>query len=113
MQVKVFDILIEFKFVSLADAGLSGEEACGLSSDALKSIPALAAKMADAQFQVDQYGKSLNGKYGNLNLKCYAVVSLGFERIWWEETADPNILSTGNHSPSPPSGGGLGCGFKS
>ena len=96
MQVKVFDILIEFKFVSLADAGLSGEEACGLSSDALKSIPALAEKMADAQFQVDQYGKSLNLKYGNLNLKCYAVVSLGFERIWWEETADSALRRIGS-----------------
>ena len=89
MQVKVFDLLIEFKFVSLADARLSGEEACGLSSDALKSIPVMAGKMVDAQIQVNQYGESLNRKYGNLNLKCYAVVSLGFERIWWEEMTDP------------------------
>ena len=86
MQVKVFDLLIEFKFVSLADAGLSGEDISGLSLDALKSIPAMVEKMADARIQVDQYGESLNRKYGNLNLKCYAVVSLGFERIWWEET---------------------------
>jgi hypothetical protein len=42
-------------------------------------------KMADARIQVDQYGESLNRKYWNLNLKCYAVVSLGYERIWWEE----------------------------
>ena len=85
MQVKVFDLLIEFKFVSLADAGLSGEDACALSLDAMKSIPAMVAKMVDARIQVDQYGESLNRKYGNLNLKCYAVVSLGYERIWWEE----------------------------
>jgi hypothetical protein len=85
MQVKVFDLLIEFKFVSLADAGLSGEDADALSLDALKSIPAMVEKMADARIQVDQYGESLNRKYGNLNLKCYAVVSLGYERIWWEE----------------------------
>jgi hypothetical protein len=89
MQVKVFDILIEFKFVSLADAGLSGEHAGALSLDALKSIPAMVEKMANARIQVEQYGESLNRKYGNLNLnlnlKCYAVVSLGYERIWWEE----------------------------
>jgi hypothetical protein len=85
MQVKVFDLLIEFKFVSLADAGLSGEDASGLSLDALKSIRAMVEKMADALIQVDQYGESLNRKYGSLNLKCYAVVSLGYERIWWEE----------------------------
>jgi hypothetical protein len=85
MQVKVFDLLIEFKFVSLADAGLSGEDAGALSLDALKSIPAMVEKMANTRIQVEQYGESLNRKYGNLNLKCYAVVSLGFERIWWEE----------------------------
>ena len=85
MQVKVFDLLIEFKFVSLADAGLSGEDAGGLSPNALKSIPAMVEKMANARIQVDQYGESLNRKYGNLNLKCYAVVSLGYERIWWED----------------------------
>ena len=89
MQAKVFDILIEFKFISLGDAGLSGKQAGGLNIDALKSIPAMAANMADARIQVGQYGEELNRKYGNLNLKYYAVVSLGYERIWWEEMTEP------------------------
>ncbi|MFH0997077.1 MAG: AAA family ATPase [Pseudomonadota bacterium] len=89
MQVKVFDILIEFKFISLGDAGLSGKQAGGLSINALKSIPAMAENMADARIQVAQYGEALNRKYANLNLKYYAVVSLGYERIWWEEMTEP------------------------
>jgi hypothetical protein len=83
-HVNVFDILIEFKFVSLANAGLSGEQASGLTLEALTSIPAMITNMADARIQVNQYGEELNRKYGNLNLKRYAVVSMGYERIWWE-----------------------------
>ncbi|MFH0995183.1 MAG: AAA family ATPase, partial [Pseudomonadota bacterium] len=88
MQVKVFDMLIEFKFLSLANAGLSGEQAGSLTLEALKAIPAMSANMADARIQIGQYGEELNRKYGNLNLKRYAVVSLGYERIWWEEVTD-------------------------
>ena len=83
-QVKVYDILIEFKFVTLSEAGLSGEDAGRLSSDALQAIPAMKEKMADALTQVTAYGDAINEKYGDLNLRRYAVVSLGYERIWWQ-----------------------------
>jgi hypothetical protein len=84
-QVKVYDILIEFKFVPLSDAGVSGEEAGRLSVDALQAIPAMKEKMADALIQITAYGDAIHEKYGNLNLRRYAVVSLGYERIWWQE----------------------------
>lgn len=90
-QVKVFDILIEFKFVSLSDAGISGRDAASLTLDALKSIPAMETAMCDARIQTSGYGDALNRKYKTLNLRRYAVVSLGYERIWWEETADTKI----------------------
>jgi hypothetical protein len=41
-------------------------------------------KMADALAQVTAYGYAINEKYGDLNLRRYAVVSLGYERIWWQ-----------------------------
>ncbi|QTA77981.1 Uncharacterized protein dnl_01850 [Desulfonema limicola] len=41
--------------------------------------------MEDAKIQVKDYGDVLNKRHGNLRLRKYAVVSLGFERLWWEE----------------------------
>jgi hypothetical protein len=90
-QVKVYDILIEFKFVPLSDAGVSGEEAGRLSVDALQAIPAMKEKMADALIQITAYGDAIHEKYGNLNLRRYAVVSLGYERIWWQEFGGHHI----------------------
>jgi hypothetical protein len=83
-QVKVYDILIEFKFVPLSEVKLSGGKARKLSAKALQTMPALEEKMADAITQVTAYGDALDAKYGDLNLRRYAVVSLGYERIWWQ-----------------------------
>ena len=83
-RFKIFDILIEFKYVSLKDAGLSGDEARELSTEDLRSLPVMQSAMEDAKRQVGQYGDALEQKYGSLRLKRYAVASLGFERLWWE-----------------------------
>jgi hypothetical protein len=83
-QVKVYDILIEFKFVPLSEVKLSGGKARKLSAKALQAMPAMKEKMADAITQVTAYGDALDAKYGDLNLRRYAVVSLGYERIWWQ-----------------------------
>jgi len=85
-HLEIFDILIEFKFVRLKDAGLTGEQARKLPDDDLKKIPQIMAEMTAAKKQVNDYGISLDIRHGNsLRLKKFAVVSLGFERIRWEE----------------------------
>ena len=84
-RFKISDILIEFKFIQLKDAGLNGEAARKLASQALKNIPVMRSAMKDARAQAKAYGNALERKYGNLRLRKYAVVSLGFERLWWEE----------------------------
>jgi hypothetical protein len=84
-KYEIFDVLIEFKYLTLKDAGMSGEQAKGLTAEALKELPGMAKKMAEARDQAVRYGDELQKKYGNLRLRRYAVVSLGFERIWWEE----------------------------
>ncbi len=84
-HVKAYDILIEFKFVSLKDAGMTGEQAVSLSSEELQAIPPMKSKMQAAKVQIQQYGDELQQKYGNLKLRRYAVVSLGYERVWGEE----------------------------
>lgn len=80
-RFKILDILIEFKYVSLKEAGLTGEKARELSMENLEAIPAMQAKMKEAKKQVKQYGDALEQKYDDLRLNRYAVVSLGFERL--------------------------------
>ena len=84
-KYKILDILIEFKFVKLKEAGLSGEQARKLTTEKLRALPRMTAEMADATAQVKVYGEVLEKRHGNLGLRKYAVVSLGFERIWWKE----------------------------
>jgi hypothetical protein len=81
----ILDILIEFKFVTLKTAGLNREQARKLTKEELRDLPALRSQMEDAKEQVRDYGDVLNTRFGNLRLRRYAVVSLGFERIRWEE----------------------------
>ncbi|MEE4357191.1 MAG: AAA family ATPase [Desulfococcaceae bacterium] len=85
----IFDILIEFKYVKLGEAGLTGEQARQLTPEQLQRIPAMIRQMEDARKQLKRYGDELEKKHGNLRLRRYAVVALGFERIWWEEKCCP------------------------
>ncbi|GAB6059141.1 AAA family ATPase [Desulfonatronum parangueonense] len=81
----ILDILIEFKFVTLKDAGISGERALGMNAEDLRGLRLMRQAMDEARDQVGRNMEILNQRYGNLRLRGYAVVSLGFERIWWEE----------------------------
>ncbi|MEA1934998.1 MAG: AAA family ATPase [Thermodesulfobacteriota bacterium] len=78
---KVFDVLIEFKFVKLKDAGMSADQATQLSEDDLRRIPEIAKQMKDGEKQVQEYGNKLEKKYGNLRLQKFVVAALGFERV--------------------------------
>lgn len=80
----LLDVLIEFKFVGLAEAEVTGEKARGLSAEELHAIPAMRTKMDEAKAQARRYAAELEKKHGNLRLKTFAVVSLGFERLWAE-----------------------------
>ncbi|MEA1962321.1 MAG: AAA family ATPase [Bacillota bacterium] len=82
---RLVDILIEFKYVSLADAGLTGESARNLSSDEVEALTPIRNALVDGERQVKAYGMALNEKYHDLSLKCFVVVALGFERLCWIE----------------------------
>ncbi|MEA2061133.1 MAG: AAA family ATPase, partial [Thermodesulfobacteriota bacterium] len=81
---KVYDVLIEFKFVSLKEAALDAGAAEKLTADELIKLPSIANKMTQGSKQVKEYGRKLENKYGNLRLKKFVVVSLGFERICFQ-----------------------------
>ncbi|MEA3417389.1 MAG: AAA family ATPase, partial [Thermodesulfobacteriota bacterium] len=78
---KISDVLIEFKFVKLKDAGMSADQAVGLTDDELRLIPEIAKQIKDGEKQAQKYGKKLEQKYGNLRLQKFVVVALGFERV--------------------------------
>ncbi len=84
---KIFDILIEFKFVKLKDAGISADQARQLSEDELCQIPEIANQMKNGKKQVKEYGKKLEQKHGNLRLQKFVVVALGFERVCFNKVS--------------------------
>ncbi|MEA3429208.1 MAG: AAA family ATPase [Thermodesulfobacteriota bacterium] len=81
---KIFDVLIEFKFVTLKDAGITGEQAGNLSETALRELPQMPKALNEGREQARSYSDRLEKKYGNLRLKRFVVASLGFERICFE-----------------------------
>jgi hypothetical protein len=84
-KFKILDILVEFKFVKLKEAGLTGDQAKNLTIDELENLPNMRIKMKEAKERIAVYGDALGKKYKNLRLKRFAVVSLGFERLWAKE----------------------------
>ncbi len=84
----VYDVLIEFKFVSLKDAGITGAQAEKLSENALAGIPQIRHELDNGTKQVIEYGKKLEAKYKNLRLLKFVVVALGFERVCFIKVMD-------------------------
>ena len=84
-QYDILDIIPEFKFVHLNEAGMTGEKARQLTQEELKAIPEMKSKMKEAGRQLSRYGDDLEKKYDDLRLHKFAVVSLGFERLWTEK----------------------------
>jgi hypothetical protein len=84
-RFKILDILIEFKYVSLKDAKLTGEKAKTISQADLNKLSPVKENMKNATKQVKAYAKSLKNKYPELRLKSFVVVAIGFERFCWKE----------------------------
>ena len=87
-QYQLLDLLLEFKLVKLAEAGLTGKQIRSLDREQLAALPAVQAGLAEARSQLQRYRTVLQATYGSiLRLRTYAVVGLGFERLVWEEVA--------------------------
>ena len=84
----ILDILIEFKFVSLKQAGISAEQARDLKAEELEALPPVTKSMVEAKKQVREYTEVLNKRHADLRLHKFAVVALGFERLCWVEVED-------------------------
>ena len=82
---KIFDVLIEFKFVTLKDAGITGEQAKKLQTDDLYKMPKIKKALEDGGRQATLYGKELEKKYKDLRLQKFVVTALGFERVCFKK----------------------------
>ena len=80
----LLDHLLEFKYLSLKDIGLTAETLRAQSREQLASLPAVAASLDAAEAQLARHRQGLERAYGErLRLYTHAVVALGFERLVW------------------------------
>ncbi|MGE0087650.1 MAG: AAA family ATPase [Desulfococcaceae bacterium] len=105
-QYPLLDFLMEFKYVSLKDAELTGDQAKKMGIDELKKLPLVRQKFLESKTKLEDYRGILLSQYGDLlRLRTYAVVSLGFERLVWEESAfNPKIQNDESKSKGEGSG---------
>ena len=82
----IFDVLIEFKFLSLKQLGLSGEAIRSMSPAELYAQPMVKHVLEEGTAQVMDYGCRLADRYRDLRLKKFVVTALGFERICFLNT---------------------------
>ncbi|WP_020396956.1 AAA family ATPase [Thiolinea disciformis] len=79
------DIVLEFKYLSLTDLKLSGEQVREQSREELMQLPAVQQALHRALQQLHHYRAVLTEKYQQPErLRCLAVVSLGFDRVVWQ-----------------------------
>jgi hypothetical protein len=82
-RIQALDLLLEFKYLGLKELGLSGAQVRALSRADLAAVPAVAAKLDEAQAQALTYGATLGEQHGLTDLRAFAVVALGVERLVW------------------------------
>jgi len=82
----IFDVLVEFKFISLATLNMTGEAVADATEEALLKLPAIASAFDGAERQLSNYAIHLREKYGEIMKLCsFVVVAVGFNRLLWKK----------------------------
>ena len=88
----ILDFVLEFKYVSLKALKLSAEEVKQLDDAACRELKPVQSAFAEAKKQLVRYSRDLKAEYGILlNLRSFAVVALGLERLVWLENGELKI----------------------
>lgn len=78
----LWDLLFEFKRLSLQEVGLSSAEIKGKTRQDLMKLTEVQEAFEEAEEQLSAYEAALERRHGDvLRLRRYAVVALGFERL--------------------------------
>ncbi len=81
-----FDLLFEFKLVRRKELGKRGRELAGMEVDALRRLSKVGKALDEARQQIELYRQALLRRHGeSIDLRSYAVVAVGLERILVEE----------------------------
>ena len=93
-KFQLLDFLIEFKYVPLGKNNLTGEQVKGMSQQELLSLESVKARLAEAKKQLTSYRTTLTQVYGTgyLRLRTYTVVSVGYDRLVWQEVKREGIV---------------------
>jgi hypothetical protein len=75
------DLVLEFKYASLKELGLSGAEIRQKSREELMQLPLVTQKLAEAEAQAIRYGDSLIKRFALPSITRFAVVAVGLERV--------------------------------
>jgi hypothetical protein len=86
-ELPALDLLLEFKYVSLQQTKLSGKQLRGKPAEELAALPAVQAALRAAAEQARRYGAALSERFGLTDLRLYAVVGIGLERVVWQSLA--------------------------
>ncbi len=78
---QLYDLVFEFKYVQLGELGVTAVELRGMDRGEIAELPAVRDRLDEAEAQLRRYREALEKRYGELRLRLYAVVSLGFERL--------------------------------
>ncbi len=78
----LWDLLFEFKRLSLKDLGMRGKDVKAASRAELMTLEKVSAALHEAETQIAAYRAALERSRGEtLKLRAFAVVALGFERL--------------------------------
>ena len=91
-QFNALDLVIEFKYLSLKDLNLTGEQLKAKTLAELEALPAVAAKLDEATDQAQRYGAVLQQRYGLSAVQGFAVVGIGLERVVFRQVMGGNEL---------------------
>jgi hypothetical protein len=81
-ESSLWDLLFEFKRLSLGELGTSGKDVKTASRAELMKLPKVKDALNQAEAQIGAYRAALERSRGDtLKLRSYAVVALGFERL--------------------------------
>ena len=84
-QYALLDVVMEFKYLSLSELSLSGEQLNQMPRTALGQLPTVQTALNNALQQLAQYQQTLVERFQEpQRLHCFAIVALGFERMVWQ-----------------------------
>jgi hypothetical protein len=92
---RALDLLLEFKYVDLKTLKLTGEHLREKGMAELAALGPVKDALEAAAAQARRYGGALADRYGLTDLRLYAVVGVGLERVVWQTVSFPALAEGG------------------